>query len=180
MGFDVKQVAIYIGLLLVFATFTLIAPFYPKIAEDKGIPIWLIGCIFSLNPLANLITSLLLGKYMNAIGRKNIVIVTFIFSSLSMFFLSPIEDCDMVQVIILSVISRILGGIGAGCLLTAITTIFISDYPDKIQVMIGRMEGAIGIGLISGPLIGEALFIINLLVAMIVVGGIIIIFTPLA
>ena len=37
MGKISMQVAIYTGLFLVFSTFTIIAPFYPKIAKSKGL-----------------------------------------------------------------------------------------------------------------------------------------------
>ena len=117
---------------------------------------------------------------MNAIGRKNVVISCFVFISISMIFLSPIEDTSMSQLIILSLISRVCGGIGGGCMFTAVITIFISDYPDKVQIMLGRMEAAVGIGLIIGPLIGTALYLINLLVAMIVIGGLILFYSPVA
>ena len=114
---------------------------------------------------------------MNTIGRKNIIVSCFIFVAGSMIFISPIEDCNMNQLIILSSISRILGGIGGGCIFTAGITIFISDYPDKIQTMIGRMEVALGLGIILGPLIGTTLYLLNLLVSMLIVGSIIFIYS---
>ena len=46
--------------------------------------------------------------------------------------------------------------------------------------MIGRMEAAAGVGLIFGPIIGTAIYLINLLIAMNVVGGLIFIYSPLA
>ena len=39
MELDNKQIAIYIGLLLVCAAYSMVAPFYPQIAERKGVPI---------------------------------------------------------------------------------------------------------------------------------------------
>ena len=180
MGLLSKQIAIYISLLLVCSTFTLISPFYPAIARSKGIPLWLIGIFMSLNPLANLITSMILGKYMVLIGRKIVILGSFIATALSMFILSPIEECDSSTVIILTIIARILGGIGAGCVFMSVATVFISDYPDDIQIMLGRMEAAIGLGFILGPLIGSALYLINLAFALIVVGALILLFSPIA
>ena len=180
MGAKAKQTAIYISLLLVFMTYTLISPFYPGIARSKGVPIWLIGVIFSVNPLSSLLTSIFLGKYMVKIGRKLVVVASYIFVAVSMIFLAPIEDVELVPMIVLSLISRVLGGMGQGCILTSITTIFISDFPDRIQTMIGRMEASIGVGLIMGPLLGTGLFLINLLVALIIVGAAIFMFSPLA
>ena len=121
-------------------------------------------------------TTIIVGKYLNILGRKKIVMASLFLTSASMVILSPIEDLQMVEVIIVSIFSRIIGGIGAGCMFTPITTIFISDYPDQIQKMIGRMQAMIGLGLILGPLIGTALFLINLFTALMAVGVCILLF----
>jgi len=180
MGQYSKQSAIYIGLLLICSTYTLISPFYPRVAEKKGLPLWLIGVMFALNPLANILASPFLGKHLIQLGRKRVIMASYIFTALSMFILSPIEYFDTTFVVIFSVISRLLGGIGASCLFITITTIFISDYPDKMQTMIGRMESSIGVGLILGPILGTGLYYINLLAALVVVGGLILLFSPVA
>jgi MFS family permease len=174
-----KQFAIYLGLLLVNSTYTLIAPFYPIVAQNKGLPLWLIGVIFALNPLGNIICTPILSKYLQQIGRKRVVIASFILTSLSMFILSPIEYVSPPYVILLSVISRLVGGMGASCLFTTVITIFISEYSDQMQKVIGRMEAAIGLGLIIGPMLGTSLYMINLLAAMTGVGVIILLFVPL-
>ena len=175
-----KQAAMYIGLLLVCSTFTLIAPFYPTVAQNKGLPLWLIGVVFSINPTANLIATIYIGKNLQKVGRKNVMIASFAATALSMLILSPIEYCEKVTVIILSFVSRIVAGIGVGFMFTSITTVFVSDYPDKMHIMIGRMEVAVGVGLILGPLIGTALYSFNLFVALLSTGVIIIIFCPIA
>lgn len=180
MGKISKQVAMYISLLLVCCTFTLISPFYPEIARKRGLPLWMIGVMFSLNPFAQLISSIFLGKYMIRIGRKLVLISSFLFTSAAMIMLSPIELVDLRYLTILSILARLLGGVGAGCVFNSITTIFISDYPDQIQIMLGRMEAAVGLGLILGPLIGTALYLINLQVALLIVGGLILAFSPIA
>lgn len=180
MGQYSKQSAIYIGLLLICSTYTLIAPFYPKVAEDKGLPLWLIGVIFALNPFGNLLASPFLGKYLMRLGRKRVIIASYVFTALSLFILSPIEYLEPFWVIVLSVISRLIGGVGASCLFITITTVFISDYPDQMQVMIGRMESSIGVGLIVGPILGTGLYYINLLAALLIVGSLILFFSPAA
>ena len=180
MGKIAMQIAVYIGLLLVFSTFTVISPFYPKVAKDKGLSIWLIGFVFAMNPIGDLTITPILGRYMYKLGRKNVVIASYIFTGLSMLILSPIELCDTNVVIFLSLFSRFIGGIGASCMSTTITTIFISDYPDEIQSMIAKMEVFIGIGLSMGPVIGAGLYFINLFAALAIVGGLILLFVPVA
>lgn len=180
MGDLAKQFAIYIGLLLVCCTYTVISPFYPKVAEDKGLDLWIIGIVFALNPFANLVISPFIGRYMSKIGRKNIVLAAYLLTGVSMLVLSPIELVEESSVLTLSFISRVLGGFGASCLFTAITSIFVSDYPERLQTMLGRMEAAIGLGLILGPILGGALYLVNLLAALLFVGGLILGFSPFA
>lgn len=180
MGKLWKLVGIYLSLLLVCCTSTLISPFYPEIAKKKGLSLWMIGAIFSLNPFFKLMASLFLGKYMMRIGRKFVLLSSLLLTSVSMIILSPIEEVELTSLTILSIFSKLLGGIGAGCVFTSITTIFVSDYPDQIQIMIGRMEAAVGVGLIVGPLLGSALYLISLLAALLIVGGLILAFSPFA
>ncbi|OMJ70294.1 hypothetical protein SteCoe_31760 [Stentor coeruleus] len=180
MGQITKQVALYIGLLLVCSSFTLIFPFYPKIAESKGVDLWLIGLIFSLNPIVNVLCTPFLGKYMHKIGRKRIVVASFVMTGLSMFILCPIEMSDKETLLILSVISRICSGFAVSFVFTSVTSIFVSDYPDNVLIMIGRMEAAVGIGLILGPIIGTGLYFMQLFGALIFSGGLVILFAPIA
>jgi MFS family permease len=97
-----------------------------------------------------------------------------------MFILSPIEYLSPPFVVLLSVVSRLVGGMGASCLFTTVITIFISEYSDQMQKVIGRMEAAIGLGLIIGPMLGTSLYMINLFAAMTGVGVIILLFVPVA
>jgi MFS family permease len=180
MGKISKAIAVYMCLMLVLSTYTFISAFYPQIAKDHGIPIWVIGVVFSLNPASSLISALILGKNMNIIGRKKILLGSLLFTSISMFLLSPIEYLDTNYILIMSFTSRIISGVGSACVFTSVTTIFVSDYPDEVQIMLGRMEAAIGVGLILGPLIGTVLYSINLLVAMNVMGISILLFFPIS
>jgi MFS family permease len=179
MGETSKEIAIYVCLVLVVFPYSFISSFYPEIAEDKGVPAWIIGFIFGTFPASSLVTTLVLGKYMHVLGRKKIVLVSLVFTSFSMILLSPIKYTDFTYVLILSFASRTAGGIGCGCIFTSVTTIFVSDYPGKVQTMLGRMEGAVGIGLILGPLIGTILYLIDLVIAANIMGAIILIICPI-
>jgi MFS family permease len=180
MSNTAKEIVIYSISTLVIFPYSIITAFYPEIARAKGIPVWLIGIVFSLNPAVSIFVTLGLGKYMKSIGRKTVLLASLVLISISMFLLSPIEYLETNYVLILSFACRIIGGIGSACAFTSITTIFVSDYPEKIQIMLGRMEGAVGLGLILGPLIGTALYMINLFVALNVIGLAIFLFCPVA
>ena len=91
MGDISKQIAIYIALILCCAPAMMIATFYPNIAVSKGIPYWVIGIVFSCDPIFGLITSLFLGKYMIKISRKITIVLSLVFISISTAILVPIE-----------------------------------------------------------------------------------------
>jgi MFS family permease len=180
MGETSKEIAIYITIVITLFPYSFISAFYPQIAKDKGIPVWLIGFVFSANPAVSICLSLVIGKYMNVIGRKNILLTGLFFTSISMFLLSPIEYPDSTYVLLLSFASRIVGGIGHSCGFTSVTTIFVSEYPEKVKTMIGRMEACIVVALMLGPVIGTILYLIDFVIAINAMGAIILIFCPIA
>ena len=91
------------------------------------------------------------------LGRKNAILLGLVSLSVSTVLLAPIKYCEIHLLLVLSFLSRILAGLSTGLVLTAGVTIMVSDYPDCIQKMIGRMESAFGIGIIIGPLFGMLL-----------------------
>jgi MFS transporter, DHA1 family, tetracycline resistance protein len=179
MGRDWKQISIYLVMLISLSPYTMVSTFLPKIAFDKGIPLWVLGFIFSMDPIVSLIMSFILGKYMFKIGRKSCIKIGLLFSSLCVFVLVPIESLDMITLLILSFLSRILAGTAAGFTNIAADSIVVSDYPNNIELVIGRMEASIGIGLIIGPLIGTILLATDLFYSLLVLGFFIILFIPL-
>ncbi|OMJ91453.1 hypothetical protein SteCoe_6040 [Stentor coeruleus] len=180
MGQLAKQSALYFNLIFVCSSFTIIFPFYPGVSESKGIELWLVGLIFSLNPIIKLIATPFLGRIMFRIGRKLVVVASIILIGSSLLVLGPIEYCDKATVIFLSVLSRLLSGLASACAFMSITSIFVTDYPDKVVTMLGRMEASIGIGYTIGPLIGMSMYAIKVIGTLVLFGLIIIIFAFVA
>ena len=180
MGNYSKPIAIYLGLLLTSSSHTFNELYFPQVAENKGISLSLIGVVFALNSIANMIVSPIIGKYLIVLGRKRVLLASYILTSIALLILSPIEKLNKSQVIILSFISRVVGGIGNSCLVVSSTTIFVSDYPDRVQIMIGRMEASVGVGLILGPLLGTALMQISFLATFCIKAGIFLVFVFIA
>jgi MFS family permease len=52
------------------SVYTVISPFYPQRAEQAGLSVFLIGLIFSLNPIGNALACLSTGHYLKHIGRR--------------------------------------------------------------------------------------------------------------
>ena len=180
MGNYSKQYSIYLSEFLLCIAYTIIAPFYPGVAESKGLPIWLIGIIFSIDPLVGLPTSMIVGRYMRIFGRRNVLVFGMAAGTLGMFCLGLVELYDYTTVIILSIISRTLAGIGAGCALTAGEAILASGYPDEIEVVIGRLEVSSGLGFLMGPIIGSLLSYFTIFTSFTCISVMFLVFTPLS
>lgn len=163
MGNFWKDASIYSILVVTCCIYSLFLPFYPKLAQEKGLSLSGIGLMFSINPFANLISTLILGKYMVTIGRKLVLILGLIFSGLSLVFIAPLSLSNYESMIILTVLSRILVGLSISFTFISCTAIFATDYPGQAQIMIGRMEAAISIGFILGPQLGAIFYSLSLL-----------------
>ena len=152
-----KEAILYLAEFLASLSFTILASFYPGIAESKGIPISLIGFILSLDPIIGLPTSILVGKAMTFISRKKILIVGLVFGGLGTFLLGMIDLFEGTNAILVSLASRVLAGFGAGCSMTASSSILVQEYPNEVDRVISYFEAASGLGLLLGPIFGSLL-----------------------
>ena len=178
MGQTSKQAGLLFSFLISVLPYTMIATFFPGIAVSKGIPLWLIGLIYSTEPIFGLIASALMGKYLISIGRKTTILIGLVSVAASSFLLAPIEYFDADIILILSFSSRVFAGWSIGTVLTTGVTIMVSDYPEAIQKMIGRMESAVGIGIIIGPLFGMLLYLGELIYTLTAYGILMLILIP--
>ena len=178
MGQTSKQAGLLFSFLISVLPYTMIATFFPGIAVSKGIPLWLIGLIYSTEPIFGLIASALMGKYLISIGRKTTILIGLVSVAASSFLLAPIEYFDADIILILSFSSRVFAGWSIGTVLTTGVTIMVSDYPEAIQKMIGRMESAVGIGVIIGPLFGMLLYLGELIYTLTAYGILMLILIP--
>ena len=62
----------------IFATFiqSVLPPFYPKIAEEKGVSFFMVGLVFSINPAVSSISSPIFGMLLAKLGRKRVLIMS--------------------------------------------------------------------------------------------------------
>jgi len=58
---------------LVACTYSIVAPIYPLRAQQLNISTILIGIVFSVESLASIISSLVLGKLMSFWGKKKVI-----------------------------------------------------------------------------------------------------------
>ena len=174
---NLKQFIICISEFLSSISYTILSSFYPGLAISKGIPIWLIGIIFSIDPLVGLPSSVIAGKNMQKIGRRSILIFGMGLGSIGMLLISFVEASDYTGTIIISIFSRVLSGVGAGCSMTAARSILITEYPGETDKLIGFFEASSGLGLLVGPLIGSLFSIFDISLSFYIFFGILALYT---
>ena len=113
---------------------------------------------------------------MNVIGRKKVLVFGFLLLAISLFIIGLIEFSGLISTLILSIVSRILAGIGAGCSMTSAPAILISECPDETDKVIGYFEAASGLGLLIGPLFGSILSLTRMIVSFSVISGLFLLF----
>lgn len=64
-------IGLFGSMLLLNMIYTVIAPFYPIIAESKGTPLWLIGQIFTLLPVVTFLVTPFVSRQIRVIGFKS-------------------------------------------------------------------------------------------------------------
>ena len=125
-------------------------------------------------------TSLLLGKYMNIIGRKFFLSFGLVLVSFGFILIDFVELLTHESALILSIFSRVLTGIGAACSMTTVPAILISENPDQIDKTITNFEIASGVGLMLGSFVGSVIVIAGIFPSLLVTACIYLIFSIVA
>lgn len=155
---EARLICLYLTTMLINLIYSVMAPFYPLIAVNKGMPPFLIGIVFSAQPLVAVFASCYIGNNLFRFGRRNIYIAGLTSGGVSLMMLAYAEDLTYVLFTILSISSRGLAGIALAFTYTAGFAIITSDYKDKAQNIVGLMETFGGLGLSMGPVLGAVAY----------------------
>ena len=158
MGIDIKLGLIFLSLMLINLLYTLIAVIYPVTAEDRGIPSWLVGMVFSSMAAISFPLSLWIGKNLSRIGRRKVITLGLLLASVALLLLAFIVYLDNTWFLVMSFASRMVGGVAMAFVYTAGCAIITSDYQEKAQKYLPAAEFFAGIGLTIGPTLGAVAY----------------------
>ena len=151
--------------VLAIATFTfaacqsILAPFYPRVAEGKGVSPSQYGFVFGIHWLSMCIFSPFYGKYMNKIGPKFMFNASLFTTGATSVLFGYLDDAaTTADFISLSFAVRIVGAILGAGFTTAKNSITASEFPDSVGTIFATMETCFGMGLFAGPTVGGALY----------------------
>jgi len=138
---------------------SILAPFYPAVAEDKGVPPSIYGFIIGIYMLTMFLVSPIYGKYTNKIGLKNLFnIGLFVSAAACIGFSFIIYINNTVVFICISFALRILSAMGNAAFTCGSFTLASKEFPDNVSSVFGLLGTTWGVGAIAGPLLGGALY----------------------
>lgn len=168
---DYALVALLFVQMLATSVYSVIAPFLPPEAEEKGISSSMIGLIFSGYPIAASISSPIFGKYCSKIGRKKLLFVGCFLEASSTLGFSSVVFLDKNWFVVVGLLNRLVQGLGAGAMGTATYAIVSCTYPDRMESVLGLVNTLSALGMMLGPLAGSGLYALGGLVLLFVTYG---------
>lgn len=139
--------------------YSILGPFFPKEAENKGASNTMIGVIFGCYALFEFLASLVFGKYLVYIGAKFMFIAgMFISGGVTIIFGVMDQLPDGPIFIAMSFLVRVIDAIGFGAAITASSSILTKAFPNSVATVLGGLEVFSGLGLVVGPPLGGFLY----------------------
>lgn len=147
------------GNFCVGAIASLQAPFFPKEAEEKGATPTEYGLIFGAYQLTIFISAPIMGKLVVFITPKFLLNSGILTVGVSCVLFGILDFAPSgVPFVSLAFAVRIVEGIGAAALRTSVYTIIAAEFKEKMSTTFALLETFLGLGLITGPTLGGALY----------------------
>ncbi|KAK3097359.1 hypothetical protein FSP39_008994 [Pinctada imbricata] len=131
---DKKFLLLAIGLVNLFAatSFSLLGPFFPQKAVDKGASQTVVGLIFGVFEFVSFISSPVFGT-------------------------SP----EGYQFVLMCFLTRAMDALGTSALATSSYAVLAFTFPRYLATVVGYLEMFTGVGMMLGPAIGGALYSVS-------------------
>ncbi|KAK9510240.1 hypothetical protein O3M35_005067 [Rhynocoris fuscipes] len=161
--FTKKQIFAIITLTLAefisFCSMSVMAPFFPKEATEKGMSTSVSGFVFSFYAFVVFATSPFFGKILPIAGAKFLFMSgMFLAGGCNILFGLLPEIQDYTTFAVFCFLIRTLEAIGASAYSTASFVFVVEIFPDNISAVLGILETAMGLGMSAGPAIGGMLY----------------------
>lgn len=142
-----------------YCSMSIMAPFYPREATDKGMSESLAGFVFSFYALVIFVSSPIFGKILPKVGVKPLFIggiATSGICSIIFGMLNYVQDYYLFT--FLSFAIRGAEALGAASYSTAGYVLVINIFPNNGGTVRGILETFVGLGMSAGPAIGGFLY----------------------
>lgn len=143
--------------------YSLIAPLYPTLGEERHINEDVLGWIISVYALFNFLITPFTPYLSSKFGRKTIFYFATFSEATCTVFYGVLHLVPSYYLLILSsFLARIVHGTGSGITATLVYSLTASvSEPENIKTSLGYMEVAWSLGVACGPLLGSFLYYIG-------------------
>ncbi|CAL4071704.1 unnamed protein product [Meganyctiphanes norvegica] len=149
-------VVMYGSLICVFSSVALLPPFYPPLAQQKGVPPIEFGFVIGIAKLTMAIASPVIGNVVNKIEPKFLYSFGLLMVGGGYIVMSFIEVSS--TFLPTSFIAQIIAGLGTACITNVSAALANKSFPEAIGSVFAGIEISIGIGYVIGPLFGGILY----------------------
>ncbi|KAL5478002.1 hypothetical protein EMCRGX_G024876 [Ephydatia muelleri] len=140
------------------AVFSVLAPFFPIEAGNKGASSLMVGAIMSTSPLCVVIFSPIFGYYLPQMGVKPSLLAGSLLIGGTCVLFAFLGHLSGTIFIASCFLLELVGGIGNAMFQTSIYTHVSMLFRDHYGLSMGLMEVAAGLGYAAGPPVGGALY----------------------
>ncbi|XP_012263079.1 MFS-type transporter SLC18B1-like isoform X2 [Athalia rosae] len=164
-----------------FCSMSIMAPFFPKEAEVKGMPESISGLVFSFYAMMMFLSAPIFGIILPRIGAKFLFISGLMVAGVCNVLFGFVDAIvDYKTFVIFCFIIRGLEALGASAFSTAGYIFVVDIFPDNVGAVLGILETFVGLGMSTGPAIGGLLYSIGGFgLPFYVLGGILVAIAPI-
>ncbi|XP_066143414.1 MFS-type transporter SLC18B1-like isoform X2 [Euwallacea fornicatus] len=142
-----------------FCSMSIMAPYFPKEAAEKGLSATMSGIVFSFYALVMFLSSPVFGKIIPKLGAKLVFLVgMFVAGSCNILFGLLEYVTNYTAFTALCLLIRGLEALGSSAFSTASYVFVVNKFPNHISSVIGILETFVGLGMSTGPVLGGFLY----------------------
>jgi len=131
--------------------YAMVLPLIPFMAQNYGADAVVIGAIFAIYSVCQLVSSPLIGSLSDTWGRKPLLLLSQATTCLGFIVLSLSNSLGMIF------LSRVIDGASAGNVSVIYTAVIDRYQRDSRTFVLGILSAGTGLGLLAGPLLGGLL-----------------------
>ncbi|XP_066258755.1 MFS-type transporter SLC18B1-like [Euwallacea similis] len=142
-----------------FCSMSIMAPYFPKEAAEKGLSATMSGIVFSFYALVMFLSSPVFGKIIPKLGAKLVFLVgMFVAGSCNILFGLLEYVTNYTAFTTLCLLIRGFEALGSSAFSTASYVFVVNKFPNHISSVIGILETFVGLGMSTGPVLGGFLY----------------------
>ncbi|XP_046584259.1 MFS-type transporter SLC18B1-like [Haliotis rubra] len=151
--------AMIVSNFIAWSCLSLMAPFFPIEAKQKGLGETVIGLIYSSSELVIFLMSPLMGRLISTVSPRFFYITGILVIGVTGILFGVLDKSPpYVPFIATCFAVRMIQATGVASLISASFMIAGQNYPDNIGTIYGILETAVGLGFMAGPAMGGGLY----------------------